>query len=355
MADLILFSISDGVIQKYDYHQAIFSARCQTADAMAILRRQVMSENTLPSIPQDDESEPALDDSFRLTLAVTSNAPSNGQATNSATAYLSRHGVPQSHQRIDFEVTGSARFTNGTSFFSLQTDAQGKATVFFVDNRPEGVVVISSFRNSFAFKNTDFRANLPAISVEVWANDSPADGVSANQLLYLVYDSITSETIGNAIIDFNVISGQGQLSAPTGITSPDGNFLLSVTKSGPGMVSVGAQLRGYPNVNNYTQLNFNERQPRYRLTAEVFPRTPAGHIFVTYTLIDLNTGRGVPNRQLRIYLNCGVEQTFTSIIGPTGPDGRVSAGWVNRPGVISYMLAVLAGDATVNAPFTLVF
>ncbi len=312
-----------------------------------------MSENTLPSIPQDDESEPALDDSYRLTLAVTSNAPSNGQATNSATAYLSRHGVPQSHQRIDFEVTGSARFTSGTRFFSQQTDAQGKATVFFVDNQPEGVVVVSSFRNSLVFRNADFRANYLEISAEVWANGAPGDSDSANQMFYHVYDSVTKQPIGNAIIEFSIVIGQGQLSTPNGTTTSDGAFLLSVTKSEPGTVLVGALLQGYPNANNYTYLSFSERQARYRLTAEVFPRTPSGHIFVTYTLIDINTGLGVPGKQLNML--CGAEQTFNRNIGPTGPDGKVSEWWWNIPGAINHMLAVLVGDATVNAPFTLVF
>jgi len=312
-----------------------------------------MSENVIPANPQDGVSELAWDGSYTLTMTVTSNARSNGQATNSATAYLSRHGVPQSHQPIDFGVTGNARFTNGTRYFSVQTDVDGKATVFFTDNQPEDVAISGSFRNHLAFLTSSFRANGLDVSAQVWADHAPADGSSANQLFYHVYDSVTKQPIANAIIDFSVIIGQAQLATPIGTTTPDGTFLLSVFKSQPGSAAIGAQVRGYPSANNYTYLAFNERQARYSLSAEVFTRRPDGQILVTYTLIDLNTGLGVSGKRINIF--CGTVESFNQRSGPTDQYGKVSISFWNTPNAINHMLAALEEDVTVNAPFILNF
>jgi len=312
-----------------------------------------MSENSISANPQDEGSELAWDGSYTLTMTVTSNAQSNGQATNSATAYLSRHGVPQSQQRIDFGVTGNARFTDGTGYFSVQTDVHGKATVFFTDNQPEEVAISGSYRNHLAFLTSSFRANNFEVSAEVWADHAPADGSSANQLFYHVYDSVTKQPIGNTSIDFSVIIGQAQLATSVGTTTPDGTFLLSVFKSQPGSAAIGAQVRGYPSANNYTFLAFNERQARYSLSAEVFTRRPDGQILVTYTLIDLNTGLGVSGKRLNMF--CGSVESFNRRIGPTDQNGKVSEWWWNIPSAINHMLAALEEDVTVNVPFILDF
>lgn len=312
-----------------------------------------MSENSSSSIPVNGESELIRDGSYSLALAVTSNALSNGQATNSATAHLSRRGVPQSHRRITFQVTGNARFTNGGRFISIRTDAHGKATAFFTDDQPEGVTVSGHFGDSLAFRNVYFRSGNIGVSVEVWANNSPSDSTSANQLFYHVYDSRTQLPIANAILDFRVVIGQARLSVTTATTTPDGAFLLSIFKPEPGRVLIGAQMRDYPDVNNYTYVTFSEKQAQYRLTVQVLEMVPGGGVPIIATLIDISTGLPVPGKRIKI--TCGAIESFNGFIGPTGQDGTARQYYGNVPGAINHMLASLEEDETVNAPFILVF
>ncbi|QWA10758.1 Ig-like domain-containing protein [Sodalis ligni] len=209
------------------------------------------------------EEEPLAD--YSLTLAVTSGALANGIATNAATATLKSGNNYLAQRTINFELTGSARFTtNNLQRDSVNTNSLGNATITFINSLPQEVTVYSSFtplngEEILARKNSTFEdAASPVLILNsrVDQNNAYADGILPNTIIYTVQNS-AGQPVSGVLINFTRLSGEANLiPAVDSRTDSQGMLTLYMYTLTPGPVSVRAYIADQPDIYKDDNVNF---------------------------------------------------------------------------------------------------
>ncbi|WP_413725900.1 Ig-like domain-containing protein [Sodalis sp. RH16] len=209
------------------------------------------------------EEEPLAD--YSLTLAVTSGALANGIATNAATATLKSGNNYLAQRTINFELTGSARFTtNNLQRDSVNTNSLGNATITFINSLPQEVTVYSSFtplngEEILARKNSTFEdAASPVLILNsrVDKNNAYADGILPNTIIYTVQNS-AGQPVSGVLINFTRLSGEANLiPAVDSRTNSQGMLTLYMYTLTPGPVSVRAYIADQPDIYKDDNVNF---------------------------------------------------------------------------------------------------
>lgn len=298
------------------------------------------------------EEEPLAD--YSLTLAVTSGALANGIATNAATATLKSGNNYLAQRTINFEVTGSARFTtNNLQRDSVDTNSLGNATITFINSFPLEVTVYSSFtplngEEILARKNSKFEdAASPVLILNsrVDQNNAYADGILPNTIIYTVQNS-AGQRVSGVLINFTLLSGEANLiPAVDSRTDSQGMLTLYMYTLTPGPVSVRAYIADQPDI--YKDDNVNFRSNDILIVSVENDFVPANGTTPAQLLYLLLSSRNQPVRDAQLEFRATGNAMLPSS-GYTDNNGQyllnVTKSYPERVTVTCYLIA----DPSVN-------
>lgn len=189
-----------------------------------------------------------MSNTYTLALNVTSGAAADGKDTNKATVTLSNGTEWVGSATINFLVTGSAKFANGSQMSKATTDTLGRAVVTFTDNIAESVIItalsdthevsqngVSTFAESGSGGTDDYQLTVTATS------GAAPDGDATNDVTVTLTDK-QGAPLARQIIDLSV-SGSAQFAdgaTTTVITDKNGSHVVTITDTAEEKVTITA-------------------------------------------------------------------------------------------------------------------
>jgi len=189
----------------------------------------------------------AFDFSTNLQLSVTTGAPANGQAYNTATASVTQNNSPLYNAKVDFYVTGSALFSNGQHAISITTNQQGLALASFTNTVPETVALQAIYQNDTAYDSATFsQVSIPNYSLIPVFFTHIYIGQTQFQLRYRLINLDNLQGVPNQTI---TLTGLAPIPHPaTGTTDSMGLVNWHISTSITGYFTIVAALKNFPSI-----------------------------------------------------------------------------------------------------------
>ncbi|MGE4723118.1 Ig-like domain-containing protein [Yersinia enterocolitica] len=297
---------------------------------------------------------PAIDYSLNL-VTITSGAEANGIATNFFTVVLMSGEDYVDGAPIVFSVDGSALFVlNRSSTITVNTNNQGEATVFFVNQQVETVQVRAVFSSDFVNDSSTFGPptvdNNLSLSAEVLTIDIVAGSGNPHIINFLLTDELNRPVRGRRL-DYSS-SVPVTLTPTSDTTNNDGVTVLQVRSSSPGTVTVTARLQDAPTlVYIHIRVTFLELITTQRLLAQVINGIASANGIsqnvIRYRALDQNN---LALGNVRIVFNASGNAVLSIPYGDTDPEGYLTLTLTNGDVQSVRVIATLAsGSGTPNS------